>query len=533
MDSKMLKVARKYLKAGFSVIPLNGKIPAIEWKEYQTRYPTDKELEQWFADDTKNIGIVTGKISDITVVDVDAKSGGLETIKTLGLPVTWTVKTGGGGWHYYYKYCPEAHQTAGIYQGIDIRNDGGQVVAPPSLHQSGNYYEWTYKEDELVNFPISLFKKETIFKSTDWKETLTKGATQGTRNETAAKVFGKLLTLFKKEEWEQAWKIGLSWNAQNSPPLNETELRSVFTSIATREALKIAPIDKSVPIKTDYPLRYTWGTRELDTSLAIIKRGHFVVVAAKASAGKTTFVFDMAVKNARLGHKTLFLSLEMDEQDILDDFGRKFAGITIEEEYDYKIPKDKQALYDKKVKELKETPNLTIKSIRRSGDTQWEDIVQGVKEHGETDLIFIDNLDLIGAKDKENDLDRQKRIVKEILKFTSQTKIPVVLIHHYRKTGTNSKDQGFDEMSGSGKIRDGADRIIKVMRNTNKEAEYPEKYKSTIHLQKGRGYPECSKEVYFIRGTFVDIPPSEDYYYNYQKAEEVATDFGGEIMPEF
>lgn len=125
MDSKMLKVARKYLKAGFSVIPLNGKIPAIEWKEYQTRYPTEQELEQWFADDTKNIGIVTGKISGITVVDVDAKSGGLETLKTLGLPVTWTVKTGGGGWHYYYQYCEEAHQTAGIYQGIDIRNDGG------------------------------------------------------------------------------------------------------------------------------------------------------------------------------------------------------------------------------------------------------------------------------------------------------------------------------------------------------------------------------------------------------------------------
>jgi len=270
---------------------------------------------------------------------------------------------------------------------------------------------------------------------------------------------------------------------------------------------------KSIPLKKDYKLRYTWGTRILDTSFAIIKRGHFVVAAAKSGSGKTTFVFDMACKNAVLGHKVLFLSLEMDEQDIKDDFGRKYAGITIEEEYDYKIPDRKQTAFQRKIDEINNIQNLTIKGIRRSGDIQWEDIETIVKENGETDLVFIDNLDLIGSQEKETDLDRQKRIVKSILNFTALTKIPIVLIHHYRKSMAGAKDKGLDEMSGSGKIRDGADRIIKITRNQDMLALYPEKYKSTIYLQKGRGYPEAIRDVYFIKGTFVDeAPPVEGSY---------------------
>lgn len=280
---------------------------------------------------------------------------------------------------------------------------------------------------------------------------------------------------------------------------------------------------KTIPVKKEYPLRYTWGTRELDISLAIIKRGNFIVAAAKSGSGKTTFVFDMACKNARLGHKVLFLSLEMDEKDILEDFGRKYAGITIEEELDYKIPESKQRAFERRVKEIKDIHNLKIQSVRRSGDIQWGDIEEIIKNKGETDLVFIDNLDLIAAQDKENDVERQKRIVKSILNFTALTKIPIVLIHHYRKSGTNGKDMGLDDMSGSGKIRDGADRIIKITRNTDIHAEYPEKYMTTIYLQKGRGYPEAMRNVYFIKGTFVDTPPFDT------GLQEIAETLGGEV----
>jgi RecA-family ATPase len=119
-------------------------------------------------------------------------------------------------------------------------------------------------------------------------------------------------------------------------------------------------------------------------------------------------------------------------------------------------------------------------------------------------LIIIDNLDLIDRNEGEEELDKQKRIVKNIMNFTSDQQIPVILIHHYRKTMGGGKGNGMDELSGSGKIADSADYVVKVSRTTDPEAVYPEKFMSHVWLQKARGYNESAQEIYFIGGTFVD-----------------------------
>lgn len=312
-----------------------------------------------------------------------------------------------------------------------------------------------------------------------------------------------------------------------------------FKKLSAQTVVKdqIEKIKDSKPlVRTDDQVRFTWGTRGLDTSFGLIKPGNFVVAAAPSGSGKTTYSFNMAKENAALGHKVMFMSLEMDEKDIKDDFGRKFAGITVQEEYDFEIPDHKKIAYRNKIAEIDDTKNLLIKGIRRSGDIQWETIEELIRAEPGVDMVYIDNLDLISARDRENDLDRQKRIVKSILNFTSLTGIVVVLIHHYRKKQMNGKEAGLDEMSGSGKIRDGADRIIKITKCQDLNAKYPEKYRSKVYLQKGRGYPECTRDVYFIRGTFVDKPPSEAEYYNIDverekmELDDLAEKFGGKLI---
>jgi len=149
---------------------------------------------------------------------------------------------------------------------------------------------------------------------------------------------------------------------------------------------------------------------------------------------------------------------------------------------------------------------------------------------GHYKIATLDNLDLIAAMPGESDTDRQKRIVKSILTFTSSSQVPLILIHHYRKSPADGKDKGMDEMTGSGKIKDGADRVIKITRSNNPDDVYPEKYRSNIYLQKGRGYPEALKDVYFIRGTFVDVPPPESEYYGQYEAEQIAETFGEKII---
>lgn len=104
----------------------------------------------WTKWPNANIGIATGKASNLTVIDADCSDGkpGLINLTTLcsphgGLPATRQVTTGSGGLHLYFTYC--AALTTGqntLAEAIDTRNDGGYVVAPGSTHISGGTYSW-------------------------------------------------------------------------------------------------------------------------------------------------------------------------------------------------------------------------------------------------------------------------------------------------------------------------------------------------------------------------------------------------------
>ncbi len=122
-----------------------GKHPRVKWLPYQDRLPLPEEVRTWWRRwPAANIAILTGKISGLVVVDIDPRHGGDDSLRDLGdLPDTLTASTGGGGEHLYWAHpggiVPNA---AGIRPGIDIRGDGGYVLAPPSSHVSGRAYAW-------------------------------------------------------------------------------------------------------------------------------------------------------------------------------------------------------------------------------------------------------------------------------------------------------------------------------------------------------------------------------------------------------
>lgn len=140
--NNLLEQALKLLDCGFSVIPVaRNKKPLIEWKQYQERKPTIKEVTGWWTQFPRaNIGIITGKISDLIVVDIDPRHGGTdESFKNIK---TVKAKSGGGGWHYYFKYEEGVTTGTQVQPGIDIRSEGGYIIAPPSMHSSGQKYQW-------------------------------------------------------------------------------------------------------------------------------------------------------------------------------------------------------------------------------------------------------------------------------------------------------------------------------------------------------------------------------------------------------
>jgi len=98
-----------------------------------------------------NIGIATGKVSGIFIMDIDPRHGGPASLgEHAANPGTeLIVCTGGGGTHFYYAYDP-AHPVdsrEGVLAGIDVKGDKGYVVAPPSNHQSGGHYRWKHEGD--------------------------------------------------------------------------------------------------------------------------------------------------------------------------------------------------------------------------------------------------------------------------------------------------------------------------------------------------------------------------------------------------
>lgn len=125
-----------------------------------------KTINDWWERWPKaNIGIPTGSPTGLMVVDVDADKGGLDTwrdwLDINGVVNTKSSVTGGGGNHYLFLTDGQffSNSVRKLGQGIDIRGDGGYFVAPPSLHGSGELYEWEGHDETISPVPYWLVEK--------------------------------------------------------------------------------------------------------------------------------------------------------------------------------------------------------------------------------------------------------------------------------------------------------------------------------------------------------------------------------------
>jgi|GEM_PF-4355832 len=138
--------ALAYADQGLCPIPLKprGKRAIVRWKSCQQVPPSPEQVRQWFERfHDANIGILTGERYDLLVLDIDGELG-LQSIKGRQLPVTRIIQTGRqGGFQYHYRY-PHGHNIGsptGVLPGIDVRGNGGLVVAPNSVHENGRVYQ--------------------------------------------------------------------------------------------------------------------------------------------------------------------------------------------------------------------------------------------------------------------------------------------------------------------------------------------------------------------------------------------------------
>lgn len=237
--------ALRYSRLGYSVIPVDGKVPLVAWAESQNRRATEAEIRGWWAKwPSANIGVVTGAISGIIVLDVDGQPG-VDTLREHGWSTgeTATASTG-KGWHYYYQHPGyEVRNFAGsvggqTLAGVDFRGDGGFVVVPPSVHANGNEYGWAISLDDCAPAPMP-----------DWLLTLVgnrqKASVQqlegpgsviveGMRNSRLTSLAGALRRQGLDESGLAAALLAYN-EAHCSPPLRDSEVRRIAKSVANYE----------------------------------------------------------------------------------------------------------------------------------------------------------------------------------------------------------------------------------------------------------------------------------------------------------
>src|SRR5215211_1081533 len=132
--SAVIDAAREYVAKGWGVVPLKAgsKVPSIpELQPYLSRHATREELTTWRVDGRfGGVGVVTGGVSGLVVLDADGKAGEAE-LQRRGHPPTPTASTPRGA-HLFFR-CPggELPTKIRLARGLDLKADGGYVAAPP------------------------------------------------------------------------------------------------------------------------------------------------------------------------------------------------------------------------------------------------------------------------------------------------------------------------------------------------------------------------------------------------------------------
>lgn len=488
------ELAKAYAAQGWSVIPVGSdKRPTVAWKEFQTRIASDTEIDKWWeSSPDAQVGVVTGKISNLTVIDVES-DGDFNIV----LDETFTVQTGGGGRHFYFQYDEAFTNAVRIFPSVDVRSEGGYVVGPGSTTKA--------LYSALNALPVAKMSQATrsrFLEAVRAKHAPSMGAdglhhasmdlssamniTTGSRNETLNRM---ALSLLNKHDQIEAWQMVVAINNTYSPPLEDAEVLSLFNSAlkkftdsppvshVTKEwgpqpiaqeptvvdddgkakimhASEVADLQK---IDTDHTYQTNMPPFD-DALLGGFSLGDLIVVAGSSGAGKTTLIQDWTVSLTLAGLPSLWFSYEVLAKPLWNKF--ETMGATID------------------------TP-IFLPSFNESGDITWvtEMIEKGMKERG-IKVIAIDHLGFLKPPRGtfSNHADALTQTVRVIKQLAVKYGLIVMLPVHTRKT--QSKIPDLNDIRDSLGIAQEADTVFFINRLKDSSGSFTTE--SKVWLMKNR-----------------------------------------------
>lgn len=490
---------------------IRGKQPLSQgWAS--APFPSQDDIHTLFGHVTSRhgIGIRTGAISNLLVIDIDNKEGAANAIYDefyAQYPTNCIVRTGGGGWHLYYNYIAGVKNQVKV-QNVDVRSDGGLVVAPPSSHSSGGIYEWVTEGEP----------GEPLWAYDIASHTVAKNVLVGTRNDSLTRYVGGVLA--GNPSIENAMMAALVWNQDNcSPPLTAAEVRSIVKSIHkiehSKHTHKVVLSSAAPQFLTSAQARdsMTLGGEEwlIDNIWAAHTLGFMVgepgcykswlmADLAVSRATKTSFVDKFAVRPGAtlILHEDTNNLWEVRMHTILH--GKKNSPVVFHND------SSGENILDIAVQQLPPSvkhASLSSNPFRLDADDAVNLLQQCILQYGTpTDtLVILDALyDLVALKDN---LSESPTYLSKLKALRDELKCHFIIVHHTRKSQSNMPDRA--DTLGSTLINAVAEASMQIRRTSDRKviqaACYGKNLPETSNFCLEFEIPQQASEVYKVKYT--------------------------------
>lgn len=442
----MMQYALQYLRNGYSVIPLKprGKEPLIPWQEFQKRRATEAEVRGWFTKwPSANVGIVTGSVSGVAVVDLDGTEG-ISEGRRLGFTSPLLSITGKGRQLFYRHTGVNVCNAVRKYPGVDIRGDGGYVVAPPSVHPNGRRYQWVgvsavALKSLLPSFPTSIFSvipasTKLIGNSTGWIAKALAEMEQGNIDTTLHRICSRLRADgYSKADAKMLLEPHAIRAGASSGHLDDkiANAWARYEPNSKPESAQEAPNAESID-------SFMQDISPVDWICApIIAKAAFGFVAGLGETSKTWILMDLALECARplpdkgnwLGRFPVSHSrvLFIDQERFKGETQRRFRAVAREKGINFKDIKD----------------NLFIRcgtSTRLDLTPSYEAFRRELLEI-KPDLVIIDSWAAFQSSD-ENNRQSVQVVLERIKSLRTEIGCTFIFIDHEGKAAYRDQEEG-------------------------------------------------------------------------------------------
>jgi hypothetical protein len=245
----MIATALAFAARGMHVFPCwpRGKTPVPKRGLLEATRDTETIKSWWRRQPERNIAIRTGAVSNLIVIDVDSGEAEsalarLEAEHSESLPPSVEVITSRGRHIWFRHPGGKIPNSAGrIGGGIDVRGDGGYVLAPPSIHPSGRAYAWSVDSASAIAAAPQWLIDRPGARDTngptpagEWEQLASEPIRDGARDVTLTRVTGHLLRHYVNVDVVLLSLLGIN-RAFCAPPLPDSDVRRIVNSIAGAE----------------------------------------------------------------------------------------------------------------------------------------------------------------------------------------------------------------------------------------------------------------------------------------------------------